>query len=240
MKKAIPSFITCLAVLSGCLSIASSVKYNLTLAGYLILIAALFDFLDGMFARLLGAITAFGKQLDSLADVVNFGVAPAMIMFRLMDDSLRNHPAIDGFAGYVFLYVPFIIVIFAALRLAKFNIDETQTKIFRGLPTPANALFIASTGIYSESQGSLPLQDLSGNTWFLLTVVMVLSVLMVTDISMFSLKFENMNLKNNWARYLLLLSSLVILFLMGTPGITVIIMLYIVLSVAKNLISEKI
>ena len=240
MKKAIPSFITCLAILAGCMSIAASVKNNLTLAGYFILIAALFDFLDGMFARLLGAITAFGKQLDSLADAVNFGVAPAMIVFYLMMDSLQNHPEIEGFAYYVFYYSPFIIVIFAILRLAKFNVDVTQTKNFKGLPTPATALFVASLGIYSEKPSNLPLKELTGNMWFLLMVVMILSLLMVTGISMFSLKFENFSFKNNWSRYVLLVSSLMMIIFLGLPGIALAIILYIILSVTMNLMHTKI
>ena len=239
MKKVIPSFITCLAILAGCISIAASVKNNLTLAGYFILIAALLDFLDGMFARLLGAITAFGKQIDSLADAVNFGVAPAMIVFCLMTDSLQNHPGIEGFAFNVFYYSPFMIVIFAILRLAKFNIDDTQTKSFKGLPSPATALFVLSLGVISENQSNLPIKELTGNIWFLLIVIIILSLLMVTGISMFSLKFENLSLNNNWLRYVLLLLSLIILMLMGVPGITLIIILYILLSVIMNLLPKK-
>lgn len=240
MKKAIPSLITCLAILAGCMSIAASVKYSLTLAGYFILIATLLDFLDGMFARLLGAITAFGKQLDSLADAVNFGVAPAMIVFRLMMDSLQNHPEIEGFAYNVFYYSPFIIVIFAILRLAKFNVDVTQTISFKGMPTPATALFVSSLGIFSENQSNLPFRELTGNIWFLLAVIMILSLLMVSGISMFSLKFENLSLKNNWLRYVLLVSSLMIIIFLGIPGIALVIIVYIILSIMMNLIQMKI
>lgn len=240
MKKAIPSLITCLAAFSGCISITGSVHNNLILAGYFILIAALFDFLDGMFARLLQAITPLGKQLDSLADAVSFGVAPAMIMFRLMLDALLKQPEIDGFAQQVFLYFPFMMVIFAILRLAKFNVDASQTKSFKGLPTPAAALFVSSLGIFSQSQNSLPLQSLTENTWFLLIVVMTLSLLMVSGISMFSLKFENLSLKNNWLRYIFLLSSIIMLILLGMPGMMVIIVLYIMLSIVMNLVQVKI
>jgi len=240
MKKAIPSLITCLALFSGCISIACSDNGNLALAGYFILIAAVFDFLDGMFARMLRAITAFGRQLDSLADAISFGVAPAMIIFRLMADSLKNRVEIDGFAGYVFLYIPFFLVIFAVLRLAKFNIDDTQTKSFRGLPTPATAMFVSALGVLSESQAGIPLQNLTGNILFLLIVTVVFSVLMVTNIRMFSLKFEDMSLKNNWLRYVLLISSLIILIIMKIPGIALIIAIYIILSVAANLVNIKV
>ncbi|MBN2215373.1 MAG: CDP-diacylglycerol--serine O-phosphatidyltransferase [Bacteroidales bacterium] len=239
MKKTIPSFITCLALFSGCISIACSANGNLAAAGYFILIASVFDFLDGMFARMLKAISALGKQLDSLSDAVSFGVAPALIMFRLMTDSLQDQVEIEGFARHVFLYSSFIIVIFAVLRLAKFNIDDTQSKSFRGLPTPATALFVSSLGVLSETRAGIPLYNLTGNLWFLLIVNLLFSALMITNIRMFSLKFENLNLQNNWSRYTLLILSIVILILVGIPGLAVIIALYIIMSVATNLLKIK-
>jgi CDP-diacylglycerol--serine O-phosphatidyltransferase len=175
-----------------------------------------------------------------LADAISFGVAPAMIIFRLMLDSLLLQPEIKGFAHHVFLYFPFMIVIFGIIRLAKFNIDDSQTKSFKGLPTPAAALFVSSLGIFSQSQSSLPLQSLTGNTWFLLIVTMTLSVLMVSVIRMFSLKFENPGLKDNWLRYLFLLSSLILLIFLGWPGVMVIIILYIMLSIMMNLMHKNI
>ncbi len=238
VKSAIPSLITCIAILFGCISIVCSVNENLTLAAYFIIAAAVFDFLDGLFARMLNSITAFGKQLDSLADAVNFGVAPAMIMFRLMNGALYELPVESGFASSIFQYLPFLIVIFAALRLAKFNIDETQTKSFRGLPSPANALFIASLGVFSESGRMLPFQQLTGNLWFIVITIILLSVLMVANIRMFSLKFETYGLKNNGLRYFMLLVSLIILILTGIPGIAPVILLYVILSIGNNLVTR--
>ncbi len=240
MKRTIPSLITCLALLSGCISIAFSGDGSLAPAGYFILLAAVFDFLDGMLARLLGAITAIGKQLDSLSDAISFGVAPAMIIFRLMTDSLHYHAEIEGFPRYIFLYIPFFMAVFAVLRLAKFNLDDTQSKSFKGLPTPAAAMFVSSLGVLSESQAGTDSQNLTTNMWFLLIITVVLSALMVTNIPMFSLKFENIGLKNNWARYTLLILSLIILIIFGIPGIALIIAVYIFISFATDLLNIKV
>lgn len=235
IKTAIPSLITCTAVFMGCISIVHSVNHNLELAGYFILAAAVLDFFDGMFARLLNAITAFGKQMDSLADAVNFGVAPAMIMFRLIESAIGSTPGTSDFATLVFQYLPFLIVIFAILRLAKFNIDETQAKSFRGLPSPANALFVAALGVASQSSRLPVLQQLSENLWFNVFTVIFLSFLMVSNIRMFSLKFETYDFKNNWLRYIMLVSALVILVFYGIPGIAPVIILYFILSISKIL-----
>lgn len=228
--KTIPSLITCLALFSGCLSVSASVNGDLKLAGYFIITAAIFDYFDGMLARLLHAITEFGKQIDSLADAVNFGVAPALIMFRLMMQAVQIHNGIDRFAYHIYLYLPFIIVIFTVLRLARYNIDDSQHKSFRGLPSPANALFIAALGVLSAKNASYPLQFLSVNLWFLTIVILTLSVLMVSNIRMYSLKFENVGLRQNLLRYLLIVSSVVIFILFGIPGITFIIILYAISS----------
>ncbi|MFO7655725.1 MAG: CDP-diacylglycerol--serine O-phosphatidyltransferase [Bacteroidales bacterium] len=237
IKTAIPSLITCTAILLGCISIVHSVNHNLALAGYFIIAAGVLDFFDGMSARLLNAITPFGKQMDSLADAVNFGVAPAMIMYRLTENSLSALPASNTFAMLVFSYLPFIIVIFAILRLAKFNIDETQAKSFSGLPSPANALFIAALGVAAESVRMLFLQRLTENLWFIVLTIITLSLLMVANVRMFSLKFENYAIRKNILRYVMLAASLVILVIFGIPGIVPVIVLYILLSAANNIIA---
>lgn len=235
--RTIPSLITCLALFSGCLSISASVDGDLKLAGYFIITAAIFDYFDGMFARLLHAITDFGKQLDSLADAVSFGVAPALIMFRLMMQAVQIYNGTDRFAFHIYLYLPFIIVIFAVLRLAKYNIDESQHKTFRGLPSPANGLFIAALGVLSAKNVSYPLQFLSVNLWFLTIVILMLSVLMVSNIRMYSLKFENAGLRQNLLRYLLILTSLIVLILLGLPGIILVIVLYTISSLLVQLLA---
>ncbi|MBN2613491.1 MAG: CDP-diacylglycerol--serine O-phosphatidyltransferase [Bacteroidales bacterium] len=235
IKTAIPSLITCTAILLGCISIVQSVHHNLVMAGYLIIAAAVLDFFDGMFARMLNAITPFGKQMDSLADAVNFGVAPAMILFRLTESALDAGPATGKFAMLIFTYLPFIIVIFAVLRLAKFNIDETQAKSFSGLPSPANALFVAALGVATESTRFLFIQRLTENLWFIIFTIILLSFLMVANFKMFSLKFENYAIRKNILRYIMLAASLVILLIFGIPGIVPVIILYILLSAVNNI-----
>lgn len=246
IKFAIPSFVTSLAILSGCLSITYSALDNITLAAYFIMVAAVFDFFDGFLARSLKVISAFGKQLDSLADVINFGMAPAMIVYRMiyrslveLEPSSQFNITDPGFAYYVLLNVSFLIVIFAAIRLAKFNIDEKQKKSFRGLPSPANALFIASFGIAAENYLTLPLYQLTYNIWFLIAMVFVLSILMVSNIPMFSLKFENYKITNNLLRYAFLLLSLVLLVIFRIPGIALIVVLYVLLSLTARIFGAR-
>lgn len=247
LKVALPSFVTSLAVLAGCISITYSSLDNVTIAAYFIIVAAVLDFLDGFLARSLNAITAFGKQFDSLADVINFGVAPAMIMYRLITRSLVDlepYSQFDivspGFSHYILLNCSFIIALFAAIRLAKYNIDETQSKSFRGLPSPSNALFILSIGVVSENYPNFPGYSLTSNIWFLLAVTFILSILMVSNLRLFSLKFENYSLKGNVLRYLFILISLVIFIIWRIPGFALIVILYILLSVFENLFIKKI
>ncbi|OZA56958.1 MAG: CDP-diacylglycerol--serine O-phosphatidyltransferase, partial [Sphingobacteriales bacterium 39-40-5] len=139
MKKHIPNSVTCLNLFSGCLGIVFAFQGNLIWASYAIVIAAVFDFFDGMLARLLKAYSDIGKELDSLADMVSFGVLPSVIIYQLFALS----PQIDFGADWL-SFSAFIIAVFSALRLAKFNIDTRQSENFIGLPTPANALLIAS------------------------------------------------------------------------------------------------
>jgi len=158
IKKIIPSFFTSLNLAAGCISIVFALKGELNIAGILIIVAAVLDLLDGMFARILNAVSEFGKQLDSLSDVVSFGVAPSMIIMQLMQYSLiAVEPAASFDIGnpsvwnMIIMYSAFLIAVFSALRLAKFNIDASQQKSFKGLPTPANALMITSLGFILEN-----------------------------------------------------------------------------------------
>lgn len=246
IKMALPSFVTSLALLAGCISITYSSLDNVTIAAYFIIAAAILDFLDGFLARSLKAITPFGKQFDSLADVINFGLAPAMIMYRLiyraivdMEPTSQFNIVTPGFTYYVLLNCSFMIALFAAIRLAKYNIDEEQAKSFKGLPSPSNAIFILSIGLVSENYIHFPGYSLTSNIWFLLTVTLALSYLMVSDFKMFSLKFGNYGLKGNMVRYIFLLLSIVILIIWHVPGLALIVILYIVLSFLNNLIKQS-
>jgi CDP-diacylglycerol---serine O-phosphatidyltransferase len=242
IAKGIPSFITSLGLISGCISIVISISYgNLSLAGYFIILASIFDFFDGMAARALNAKSEFGKQLDSLADVVSFGVAPAMILYRLMLMSLVKSSPGANFdlmnpapLECMIIFSTFLVAVFSALRLAKFNIDPNQTSNFVGLPTPANALFILALGITAEAGQDLPVMLFIFNRYFLLLVVVLSCYFLVSNINMFSLKFSSFGFRKNIMRYLFLLLSGVLLVLFRLPALAPVIVLYIVMSVINN------
>ena len=199
IAKGLPSFFTSLALISGCISVViSTTRGDLTLAGYFVLISAALDFVDGMAARLLHSMSEFGKQLDSLADVISFGVAPAMILYRLILHSLTGGslPGQENLLPWqvVILYSPFLVAVFSALRLAKFNLDLKQVKNFRGLPTPANALFIIALGFASESRFSF-MQEIAYNLPFLLITIVLSCFMLVCNLPMFSLKLSSFGVK---------------------------------------------
>lgn len=196
------------------------------LAMLFIVLGAVFDFFDGMSARLLKVSSPIGKELDSLADNITFGLAPSAIVF-----SLFKQMAVPGFISNVSLYIPyaaFIISVFSALRLAKFNLDERQTSSFIGMPTPANALFWASLAI---SLNTNPVLNSYFNAISLFLLVVVMSFLLVSELPMFSLKFKNLRWSDNKIKYIFLLVSIVLLLLLGVNGLSAVIAWYIVLSV---------
>jgi CDP-diacylglycerol---serine O-phosphatidyltransferase len=241
-KKSLPSFFTSLGLISGCISIVISVsRGDLNLAGYFILAAAVFDFIDGMAARVLNSISEFGKQLDSLADVVSFGVAPAMILYRLVLMSyVGSSPGADfdvmnpTFGESVILYSAFLVAVFSALRLAKFNLDQEQLKNFKGLPTPANAVLICAIGFIAESSRELPFAGFTFNRYFLLTVIVLSCFLLVSNIRMFSLKFSTFTIQKNIMRYLFLIFAAGLILAYQLPGLAPVIVLYIVMSLINN------
>jgi CDP-diacylglycerol--serine O-phosphatidyltransferase len=221
----------------------STSRGDLNLAGYFIIAAAILDFMDGMLARLLHSITEFGKQLDSLADVISFGVAPAMILYRLLLLSyVGSSPASDfdvmnPLPGQNWvLYSAFLVAAFSALRLAKFNLDPDQVKNFRGLPTPANALFIVSLGLISETSQKFPLEGLVFNRAFLLITILVSCFLLISNIRMFSLKFSSFGWKENSMRYLFIVIAVLLLICYRLPGMAPAIILYILFSLINSLL----
>jgi len=238
IAKGLPSFFTSLALISGCISVVISTTLgDLTLAGYFVLISTALDFVDGMAARLLHSISEFGKQLDSLADVISFGVAPAMILYRLILYSFTGGSLPEAGAllpwQILVLYSPFLVAAFSALRLAKFNLDLKQVKSFRGLPTPANALFIIALGFASESRFPF-MQEIAYNLPFLLITVVLSCFLLVCNLPMFSLKLSSFGFRENSMRYLLVICSVLLLALYGLSALGAIILLYILLSLADN------
>ncbi|MFZ5939336.1 MAG: CDP-alcohol phosphatidyltransferase family protein [Bacteroidota bacterium] len=232
MKKHIPNFITLLNLMAGVLAIWFSTQgeWKITLA--LILAAAVFDFLDGMAARVLKAGSPIGKQLDSLSDMVSFGVLPAFLLYQVyrfgftLDQGSRilAAPLIRDLIGLSVLMIPAA----AAIRLARFNLYDQGDGIFSGLATPANTLFWA--GIYAEVMKNGQLYDHPDFIWFLLIVQVLLTVLMILPVPMFSLKFRNFRLKENFIRYFFLLLALILLIAGGLQAFPVIILCYILLS----------
>lgn len=244
MIKHIPNTITTLNLLSGILSIFFSIVGNPILAAYMIFIAAVFDFLDGFAARTLNAYSELGKQLDSLADLISFGLAPAVILFFQMGHILEislNWEKIQELSILQILLIvsPALIVIASALRLAKFNIDEGQEDHFLGLPTPASGLLFASLPLVMQSESFAFLKDLLNSPLTLFLLIISISFLMVSTIPMFSLKIKNLKDPLNIPAYLLILISLVLLILFYLKAVFVIIILYIFMALINSIFLNK-
>jgi len=215
MKKHIPNFITCLNLFSGCVAVFLAFNGNYQGAFIAILIAAVFDFLDGFAARMLKAYSPMGKELDSLADMVSFGLAPGAIVFSLLNETGINE---------LLPYLAFLIPVFSGLRLARFNIDERQTSSFIGLPTPANAIFWAGLA-FSFSD------FLVTNLLILVVFTLLFSYLLVAEIPMFSLKFKSLAWKDNQIQFLFLIGCAIILAIFQLNAFALLIGWYILLSV---------
>ena len=238
-NRHVPNAITCLNLFCGCLSVVSSFNGMLETAAYFILAAAVFDFFDGFAARWLGAYSAMGKELDSLADVVSFGVAPASVMFVLLSAAAEKYglPVEMFDYGWWVATAAFVIAVFSALRLAKFNIDTRQSDSFIGLPTPANAMFICSLAFISSGVGRWVI--LTGNMFFLLAVTALFSYLLVAELPLFSLKLKSFDWKNNKIRYIFITLSAIILLLLQWAGLALVILVYIILSVLTNILCNR-
>jgi CDP-diacylglycerol--serine O-phosphatidyltransferase len=239
IKKHIPNTITSLNLLSGCISIVLAFEGYITFSVYMIFLAAFFDFLDGMSARMLKAYSVVGKELDSLADLVSFGVAPSVIVFHLMKISLFGSvhmPQLNNLSlsEILFLLVPFFIAVLSGVRLAKFNVDERQSENFIGLAVPANALFFVSLYLISILTTNDFLLDLLRNKFILSLIVFLFSLLLVAEFPMFSLKFKNLGFKGNKIRYIFIVLSAILLISLHTIAIPLIIILYILLSAINN------
>ena len=225
MRRHIPNTITCCNLLSGCVATMFAFEGMYPFAFVFIIAGAVFDFFDGLSARALGVSSPIGKELDSLADVVTFGFAPAAMVFSWLGECADAH--LDMLVAFVVPFVAFLLVAFSALRLAKFNVDERQTSSFIGLPTPANALFWGALVIgVHDKMVALPYG------WLLIIALVVLfSWLLVAEIPMFSLKFKNLSWKSNRTAYTFLLVSIVLLAVLGLTGLSAVIGWYIILSI---------
>lgn len=239
IKDHIPNFITLLNLFAGLLSIYYGMIDELQFAGMMIFVAAVFDFFDGFAARLLNAKSEIGIQLDSLADMVSFGVAPAFILFHTIEFSIE----LTGISTWEYLpFTAFIIPLFAALRLAKFNIDEEQQTSFIGMPTPAVAILLASFPIIimvclADNKGLY--YDIVTNPYFLAGVAIISSFLMVSKIPMFALKFTSVSWAENQTRYIFIILSVFLIFLLKLAAIPLIILLYLLISIAFTLFNVE-
>lgn len=223
--KHLPNTITCLNLLSGSIAIFYIFQNNLLMASYLVGAGLIFDYLDGMTARLTKSYSDIGAQLDSLADLVTFGLVPAFIGFAYIQNI---HP--NGFLKFT----PFVMIAFSAIRLAKFNIDTRQSENFIGVPTPANALFWASIPLLSNSS----CMSISNHIFTFLTqpyVIIVFSVILsyflIAEIPMFSFKFKNMSWKDNSMRFTFLIFAVLLLAVIQLPALPIIIISYIITSI---------
>jgi CDP-diacylglycerol--serine O-phosphatidyltransferase len=234
--KHIPNLITSLNLLSGFTAVIFAAQGDAVIASWLIVAAMIFDYLDGFSARLLKAYSDIGKELDSLADVVSFGVAPAVIIYHLLSNALSPDAGIllnEDPLQTLLLLTPGIMPVCAALRLAKFNIDPGQSTTFKGLPTPANAIAVISLLLAMNFSQSGILQHILTSPAWLILVTSILSLLMVSRIPLLSLKVSSLSLKGNEGRYLLVLLIAIALAIFGWMALPLIIPLYIVASVVQ-------
>lgn len=225
MKKHIPNTITCCNLISGCIATYWAFQGNYELALLFIVIGAVFDFFDGMTARLLHVSSPIGKELDSLADDITFGFAPSAIIFSWLSGySFHELPYPIAF---LMPFSAFIMAAFSALRLAKFNLDERQAMGFIGLPTPANALFWGSLIVGAGD-------FLASSPYYIYGVVaavFVFSYLLIAEIPMFALKFKTWGWKGNEVKYIFLLTCIPMLALLQVSGLATVIAWYVILSV---------
>lgn len=253
IKKHIPNCITLANLLCGTLSIYFLyVSDNALLPSVFIVLGAIFDFCDGLTARLLKVTSAIGKELDSLSDVVTFGLAPSLIMVEVLKDSLLANDY-SLFAANVLCLIPLFMVLMSSYRLANFNVDERQSVNFIGLPTPANALLWLSLpvlaylsdqkihlwGMYQQEIYST-LVDILLNPWFIIVFSIIMGVMLVAPISMFSFKFKNFTWQDNKVRFIFLLISILLIFLFNCFAIPFIVLMYIIVSLISNLFKNGI
>jgi len=218
MKKHLPNAITCANLFSGCIGIVFAFKGNLETAAYFVIFSGIFDFFDGMVARLLNVKSAIGKDLDSLADMVSFGFLPGVIMFHLLKAS--------DYSSEYLPYLGFIITIFSALRLAKFNNDTRQTEDFIGLNTPMNTLFICSLPFIANDY-----PQVIASSILLIAITAITSFLLVSEIKIFSLKFSDLSWAKNKIKFIFLILSAILIAFLKFAAIPFVLVLYIALSV---------
>ena len=234
IKKHIPNTITCLNLISGCIATYWAFQGDYRLALLFIVIGAVFDFFDGMVARLLHVSSPIGKELDSLADDITFGFAPSAIVFSYLSTLTAHLSPLTSHLSPLLPYLAFLIAAFSALRLAKFNLDERQAMGFIGLPTPANALFWGAliVGLGADI-ATLPYAH-----WGILVMIVLSSYLLVSEIPMFALKFKTWGWRGNEIKFIFLLTCIPLLIFLGISGLAAIIAWYVILSAVNTCMSH--
>jgi CDP-diacylglycerol--serine O-phosphatidyltransferase len=218
MKRLIPNALTCANLLSGCVGIVFAFQGRLDVAAYAVLVSGIFDFFDGFSARMLNVKSLIGKELDSLADMVSFGFLPGVVMYQLLAQSDYASPYLP--------YIGFLITIFSALRLAKFNLDTRQTEDFIGLNTPMNTLFIVSLPFIQKDYPAL-----INSTILLVATTILMCWLLVCEIKIFSLKFGSVKWIHNKSKFVFLIISAVLIAFLKFAAIPFVLVLYIVSSI---------
>lgn len=244
ITRQIPNFITSLNLAAGSLAVIFAIDGHLIWAGIFICLAAVFDFMDGFAARLLKGYSEIGKQLDSLADLVSFGLAPAAILFTLLEFSMfgKNQPIHQiaaNWSQWLILFSALLMPVFGAVRLARFNARQSDEPIFRGLPIPANGIFWASMGLMLEVSKFPELFQHIFSTCILLILGLFTSGMMVITLPMFSLKVKNLKWSENWYRYIFLLIAVVLLATLNVYGLALTILVYIFLNIGFYLMGIK-
>ena len=271
----IPNIITLMNLLCGCLAIVFAFNGDLVWSAYLVGIAAVLDFLDGFVARALKQYSAIGKDLDSLADMVTFGVVPGIVMFQMMRNAFEMHDVqlndAMGYWGenrlahhldllnYPAAFVAFLIPLFSALRLAKFNNDTRQSDSFIGVPTPANSILICSFPLIVVQTRGADFMDrllqpglvpknwsafdqfwflFIQNPWFLIGITVLMSILLISEIPLFALKVKGFGWTENKLRYIFLAVSLLMLVFLQFIALPLIIVLYVAMSLGNNMMKK--
>lgn len=240
----VPNAITSMNLVCGSLSVFFAVDGQLGWAAVFIFAAAIFDFLDGFAARLLKAYSTIGKELDSLADMVSFGLAPAAIVFTMLELTMfginQHIQDIEAdWSQWITLITSLVIPVAGAFRLAKFNTDDRQSDQFLGMPIPANAIFFASLALILVLGDQTVAEPIILNKYTLLASIFVCSFLMVSELPMFNLKFKNLKLKENALRYLFLGVTLLLLIFLKIYALPLIIIWYVSLSAISYITGNK-
>lgn len=246
LKLIIPNSLTIINLLCGTMAVVFMFEGKPGVSVFLLFAAAIADLLDGLLAKLLNATSEFGKQLDSLSDLVSFGVAPSIFMYVMLKESMAVHNPniIQPSLSSGLIYLSFLIAAFAAIRLARYNIDTRKSSDFRGLPVPANAFIVISVWIAFHTTENNEAILWFSSTPFLIGLTILLSYLMVSNITMLSFKFQNLHFKENIWRYALIAGAVVIFGFGGITALLYIMVYYLLLSVVKHItmklsVSEK-